>query len=542
LRPRQQTFDLSESEPVSTFSMMSVSVRLLILWALFVVLGTLAPFDFGAMSAAHSFKLFDGSHERDPLHFALNLILFMPLGALLHHEGQRRSSRLQSILILTGVLSLLLSLTVEYIQRYIPSRDSSLIDVLANTAGGVIGALGDRAWRASLETGLNRMRARTSAAMLTVVMAAFLAAALLTAGAIQARTGLSNWSAAFPVLIGNERTGDRPWRGRVFAFTITDAATPHALVRRFSAGESVALPGSPIAMFDFNGDPPYRDATGNLPEINWMEPANESASVNAAGPNGFRRSGPNGGIALTGQPWLETAGPAVRIAQRLRKTNMFTLRIRCATDNTNQDGPARIVSNSFSPLLRNFTLGQQGADLVFRLRTPHTGDNGYPFETIVPGVFAVDQPRDILVTYDGATLLGGIARTDRVFRTELTPAVSLAGLVASLTSQKVRTDQPPMYTMVYFGGLFLPPGVLIALLGSTRRHRAVFSGVYVVVAAVLLEMTLVLVSGRSFAWGNVVMFGTVGALVLVAVAAVLSQPDLQRRQARRWWIATESSI
>src|SRR4029453_9426842 len=98
--------------------------------------------------------------------------------------------------------------------------------------------------------------------------------------------------------------------------------------------------------------------------------------------------------------------------------------------------------------LRNFTLGQQAADLVFRLRTPHTGDNGHPLETIVPGVFAVEQPRDILGRYEGATLLGGIAGTDRVFRTELTPAVSLAGLVASLTSQKVRTDQPPMYTMV----------------------------------------------------------------------------------------------
>jgi VanZ family protein len=525
--------------------MTSVSVRLLILWTLFVVLGTLAPFDFRAVPVLHrsSFGLFQyGSYERDPVHFALNLVLFVPLGALLHHEGRRRQLSTRPILLLTGAIGLLFSLTVEYFQGYLPSRDSSLFDVVANTSGGLIGVCGDRAWGAFLEARLNQMRARTSPARLAAAMAALMAVALSTSGAIQARTGLSNWSSEYPVLIGNERTGDRPWRGRVFALTVADAATPFASVRQFAAGGSVTLPGSPIASFDFTGDAPYRDEAGNVPDIDWTEPDGQPGSTGATARRGFGRSGPGGAVALAGRPWLQTAGPVVRIAKRLRETNKFTLRIRCATDDTDQNGPARIVSNSFSTLLRNFTLGQQGADLVIRLRTPQTGINGYPLETIVPAVFAGNQVQDIIVTYDGATLLGGIAGTDRVFRTELTPAASLAGLVASMTPLKVRTDELPTYKMVYFSGLFLPPGVLIALLGSSRRHRVVFGGVYVAVAAVLLEVTLVLVSGRSFAWGNIAMFGTVGALALVAVGAVLSQPDSEGCQERRWWIATESSI
>src|SRR4029453_656978 len=247
-RPHPQSFDLSESEPVPTFSMISVSVRLLILWALFVVLGTLAPFDFRTMPSIHegTFKLFQyGSYERDPVHFALNLIFFAPLGALIHHEGKRRQLKVRSILILTAAVGLLLSLTVEYFQRYLPSRDSSLIDVLANTAGGLMGVFGGRAWGASVETRLDRVRARSSPTVFAAPMAAFMAVALLASGVLQARTALSNWSADYPMLIGNERTGDRPWRGRVFALTITDAAAPLGVVRRFSNGESVMLPGSP---------------------------------------------------------------------------------------------------------------------------------------------------------------------------------------------------------------------------------------------------------------------------------------------------------
>jgi glycopeptide antibiotics resistance protein len=525
--------------------MTSVSIRLLVLWTLFVVLGTLAPFDFRAIPVLHrsSFGLFRyGTYERDPVHFALNLVLFVPLGALLHHEGRRRQLSTRSILLSTGAIGLLFSLTVEYLQGYLPSRDSSLFDVLANTSGGLMGILVDGAWGASAETRVDRMRARTSGAILAAAIAVFMLVALLASGALQARTGLSNWSREYPLLIGNERTGDRPWRGRVFALAITDAATPLALVRRFAAGESVALPGSPLVTFDFTGDPPYRDKAGNVPDVDWTERASESASTEAAAPHGLERSGPGGAITLTGRPWLQTGGPAVRIAQSLRKTNTFTLRIRCATDNTNQDGPARIVSNSFSTLLRNFTVGQQGADLVFRLRTPQTGDNGYPLETIVAGAFASKQPRDIIVTYDGATLLGGIADTDRIFRTELTPAVSLAGLVSSFTSQTARTDELPMYKMIYFSMLFLPPGVLIGLLGSTRRRRVVFGSLYAVTASVLLEVTLVLASGRSFAWGNVLVVAAVGALVLVACFAILARPDRRHPGEGRSWIATESSV
>jgi hypothetical protein len=482
-----------------------------------------------------------GSYERDPVHFAFNLVLFMPLGALLSHEGRRRQSKLRSVLILTGAIGLLLSLTVEYLQSYLPGRDSSLFDVLANTSGGLVGVFGDRAWGISFETGLNQMRARTTSVRLAAAMMAFMAVALFTTATLQTRTGLSNWSLEYPLLIGNERTGDRPWRGRVFALAVTDAETPLALLRRFAAGESVSLPGSHIASFDFTSDQPYRDDEGNVTDLAWTGGTSESVSAETAVPAVFTRSGPSGAIALAGRPWLQTAGPVVPFAQRLRQTNKFTLRIQCATDSPNQDGPARIVSNSFSPLLRNFTLGQQGADLVFRLRTPQTGANGYPLETIVPGVFADDRLRDIVVTYDGATLRGGIAGTDQVFRTDFTAAASIAGLVASRTSHSVRAADLPMYHMAYVAGLFILPGILIGLFALTRRQQLTLGGTYLVMTSMMLELTQSLASGRSIDWGNAFVAGAVGALVLVASVTILSQSELRHHE-RYQWIATESSI
>ncbi len=255
-------------------------------------------------------------------------------------------------------------------------------------------------------------------------------------------------------MIGNERTGDRPWRGRVFALAMTDAATSRGVVRRFSAGESVALPGAQIAAFDFKGSPPYRDAAGNLPDLEWTERPDTSGGA---------------GTALPGRSWLRSDGPASGLAHRLRETNAFTLRVRCATDDTNQDGPARIISNSVSPYLRNFTLGQQGSDLVFRLRTPDTGVNGYPLQVFVPEVFSDHHPREILVTYDGATLLVAVARADHVSRTELTPGSSVALAIPSLN---VRPHELQMYKLAYVAALSLVPGVLIGLLGHTSRRSA----------------------------------------------------------------------
>jgi hypothetical protein len=88
-----------------------------------------------------------------------------------------------------------------------------------------------------------------------------------------------------------------------------------------------------------------------------------------------------------------------------RRTNELTIEARLATADNNQTGPARIVSFSTDPYHRNFTLGQERDQLVLRLRTTRTGENGMPPETRL-GTVKPRQPVHVLVTYRNGELIG----------------------------------------------------------------------------------------------------------------------------------------
>jgi VanZ family protein len=71
----------------------------------------------------------------------LNVVVFVPLGWLLGQAvGRTPVAAIWAIGVASGVAALL-SLTVETVQYFIPTRYSSILDVLANTAGAAVGAI-----------------------------------------------------------------------------------------------------------------------------------------------------------------------------------------------------------------------------------------------------------------------------------------------------------------------------------------------------------------------------------------------------------------
>jgi hypothetical protein len=115
------------------------------------------------------------------------------------------------------------------------------------------------------------------------------------------------------------------------------------------------MSGAVLANYEFRGRSPYRNLSGNQADLEWVGPAPRMLAD---------------GVRVSPESWLRTRGPASSLAQRLERASAFTIRLKCAADTANQTGPARIVSNSRNPSPRNFTIGQEGPNLIVRLRTP----------------------------------------------------------------------------------------------------------------------------------------------------------------------------
>jgi hypothetical protein len=92
--------------------------------------------------------------------------------------------------------------------------------------------------------------------------------------------------------------------------------------------------------------------------------------------NSVRRA--EGSLEVHGKTLIRSDRPADKIIKSIRQSGEITIEAWIRPANTNQDGPARIVTLSKSSGERNFTLGQEGDQFDARFRTTKTGGNGIP--------------------------------------------------------------------------------------------------------------------------------------------------------------------
>jgi hypothetical protein len=112
--------------------------------------------------------------------------------------------------------------------------------------------------------------------------------------------------------------------------------------------------------------------------------------------------GPMPSTALTrfGRPILSRP-EELSLYKELVSRNQLTLVVRMQTNNLKQTGPARIVTYSLNPVSRNFTLGQIGNTLTFRLRTPSSGLNGANPALYSGPVLSLGHTYLVAAVYDG---------------------------------------------------------------------------------------------------------------------------------------------
>jgi len=472
-----------------------------------ILVVTLFPYDFLSphMASALIYRpqlLPDHTSAAHPnmlhavLDFLGNVILFVPLGfGLTCLTWTKRWQRLKQLLVIT-VAGACLSLIVESLQLFLPSRVASMLDILANTLGTLLGVVLFSLWGEVLVDEASTLPERVghlfTLRLVTIAFVAYAVTILLGAIPLQRGTSLKNWDEGFLLLVGNERTGDRPWRGMVYAIQIMDRAIEsRELPRRFpESGLFPSFSGPLLVSYRWRNVQGFEAQAVDVPELVWKPES----------PRGQDEDG----LVLDGRTWMETTSPPRSLIRRLKQRSQFTLSSVIATSNTAQGGPARIVSLSADPDRRNFTLGQEGSDLVFRLRTPVTGENGMKPELIAPNVFPDTKPHHIVITYDGSNLVLYVDGFRHPHGVELTPGATMFSYFEPLNIYDLKG-----YKIVYYGLTLLPLGILATVIAELIRRKSVLMAlatcIPVLFIPLILEVLLIQVSGRPFQAYNLIV-------------------------------------
>jgi VanZ family protein len=119
-----------------------LSRYLAFVWIVLTVYGSLYPFSGWQNNGANPFAFLEWAWPRYWTTFDLtvNVILYIPTGFLLTLSFCRLPGRWSGI-VLAVLLSGLLSLSMESLQTWLPSRISSNLDLATNTLGALLGAL-----------------------------------------------------------------------------------------------------------------------------------------------------------------------------------------------------------------------------------------------------------------------------------------------------------------------------------------------------------------------------------------------------------------
>ncbi len=479
---------------------------------LLVLCVTLYPFDFffGKASFAEITNRFDLRFVTPYLvDWLNNILLFLPIGFSVTAIIRKRKLGETAVFLIALAAGFGLSFTVEVLQVFLPKRFPAVSDMVSNSAGAGLGYL---CFRRRGDTIFDYFSALVKKFFLSFKMVAigfvgYVAFIFLISALWQNTITLSNWEQGFPLLIGNEGTGNRPWRGEVFEVSIADRAfTKEEIARIFSQQEPTAsVAESLLASYRFTGEDDHQWA-GHLPKLAWQGTIPEAKLER--------------GIQLTPYQWLQSEDAVDFLTQMISEASEFTVIATVAAADLAQSGPARIVSISKDFGRRNFTLGQSGTDLIVRLRTPLTGKNGVNPEFAFPDVFTDTNPHQLIFTFDPPNLRLHIDDIKRSYHTSLSPGLSLYKCLFPVNGWRIRLNAinlAGVYEMLFYCLVFIPLGLFVALISIVAPGRSFYRYLLtcggIILPSVILESILA-------SW-EAIRLENVAAGVVIAICATL---------------------
>lgn len=475
----------------SSTSLLGYSNRILSLALIGIVFLTLYPFQISShvvhQIVSSPFLLGGEGKDAGFRNSFLNVLLFIPFGFGLAERLRERGKSRVAALFLCLLAGALLSYTIEFLQLYIPTRDSGWDDILTNSTGSVLGCLlfvwiGARLVRplAGVET---ELRNSLTMARGILLISIYFAAWFGISASLQMQTRISGWNPQSLLVVGNDAIG-RPaatWKGDVSQLDIWDHALPAGTARKITAGESPASAGATPAAAYVLLAPPFEDRFRFLAALSW------------AG-NAAPRANSTADVALDGSSWLVSNTPVTNLVADFQKNNQFAIRVICKPAETaGVDG--RIVSISSRSGRSDLQIQQEDSSLVFWFRTPLVnGPAALPWD--IPNVFAAGRQRDILFSYDGSAASLYIDGSSHPRQYRLGPSAVLAHYF-----RRMKPSELSGYSDIYYFFVFFPGGALLGMASQPMHVRRMagflFPALALVIPAVLLQYTLALVGNRS---------------------------------------------
>ncbi|HLP91193.1 MAG TPA: VanZ family protein [Nostocaceae cyanobacterium] len=462
---------------LNLFDLVVISLTIIIIF-----IATLYPFNFSLLNSFSVVDLITSFNNSSSFEDMMNnILLFMPLGffGASFFQKLRVPKIMQIFLIFLASMSL--SVTVEVLQIFLPSRTPTPADIFNNTFGGCLGLICFYIWniesfRDTINT-INSNKLRNLSKKFGVFLLAYLLSTLLIAIIWQGTFNLSNWHFNYHLVLGNEYTGDRPWQGYISEIQMSDRAiSTHTANETLIDSNHLQVLGDALLInYQFHNYLPTPTLTA--PELSWQG----NPTLYEVGK----------GIFLSSKQWLKTAQPVKDLSQKISESSEFTLNATIATDKYLQTGPARIISISGSSLRRNLTLSQDGQDLDLRLRTPITGENGSDIQLTIPDVFIDKKPHQILITYAKANLKIYIDKIQRAY------VFNLLELI------------PFHRRVIYYALTFIPLGIGLTMLTLLAKTQLIFSQILVCIGILLpsfiLEGLLISKGDKHLSWKNVIL-------------------------------------
>ena len=447
---------------------------MVILWLmgglLLILLGTLGPFNFtplsmGKKEALRSFF----QHPSDGFDFYGNIVLFFPYGFGLGLLLKGRVMPLWMKLVSLVGLSFGLTVTVEVLQLFLPSRSSSATDIFTNTIGGTLSGLYVLLdWRryARQVVGLLQWEwSRTGMVMgLLVLWVGLMNGSALT---LQSMTDLTNWSTEFRLAIAQEVTGEFPWSGTVSGLSMGSRALNEAEVSTL-----------------------FQSAT--FPDLS------------AAGLKADLKIEPN----AKARRFTQDQPPRDAI-EAIFRSQQFTLSTTIEIKDIDPSDHPRIMSISLDKYQRNVALLQEGDRLIVAMRSPVTGYNGDRFILTARRSLEV-RPYRIVVTYrEGRLRLYTASNTtsnttaptldELILKPEFTLFQYILpdhGSHVGLDEVNQRWFASRFYPIVFYAIWSLPLGILVlrvfTLVLTSQRRSSVWQMIWIRIGSMMTVALLTL--------------------------------------------------